>query len=39
MKLFFAGATHAGQPCVREQIRVTLKTPLGSDVKGLFGQR
>jgi hypothetical protein len=28
MKLFFAGATHAGQSRVREQIRVTLKTPL-----------
>jgi hypothetical protein len=25
MKLFFAGATHAGQICVREQIRTTLK--------------
>jgi hypothetical protein len=29
MKLFFAGATHAGQIHVREQIRVTLKTPYG----------
>jgi hypothetical protein len=27
MKLFFAGATHAGQSRVREQIRMTLKTP------------
>jgi hypothetical protein len=30
MKLFFAGATHAGQSRVCEQIRVTLKTPLMS---------
>jgi hypothetical protein len=28
MKLFFAVATHAGQIRVREQIRMTLKTPL-----------
>jgi hypothetical protein len=28
MKLFFAGATHASQIRVREQIRMTLKTPL-----------
>jgi hypothetical protein len=28
MKLFFAGATHAGRSRVREQIRMTLKTPL-----------
>jgi hypothetical protein len=28
MKLFFAGVTHAGESRVREQIRVTLKTPL-----------
>jgi hypothetical protein len=27
MKLFFVGATHADQSRVREQIRVTLKTP------------
>jgi hypothetical protein len=27
MKLFFAGATHAGQSHVREEIRVTLLTP------------
>jgi hypothetical protein len=26
MKLLFAGATHAGQTCMREQIFVTLKT-------------
>jgi hypothetical protein len=28
MKLFFADAMHAGQNRAREQIRVTLKTPL-----------
>jgi hypothetical protein len=28
MKLFFAGATHAGQIRVREQIHKTLKTAL-----------
>jgi hypothetical protein len=28
MKLFFAGVTHAGQYHVREQIHMTLKTPL-----------
>jgi hypothetical protein len=28
MKLFFAGAMYAGQSRAREQIRVTLKTPL-----------
>jgi hypothetical protein len=28
LKLFFAGASHAGQIRVREQIRMTLKTPL-----------
>jgi hypothetical protein len=28
MKLLFAGATHASQSRVREQIRVTLKMPL-----------
>jgi hypothetical protein len=28
MKLFFACATHAGQSRMREQFRVTLKTPL-----------
>jgi hypothetical protein len=28
MKLFFAGPTHAGLSRVREQIRVTLKSPL-----------
>jgi hypothetical protein len=27
MKLFFAGATHAGQSRVREQIRMTQKRP------------
>jgi hypothetical protein len=27
MKLYFAGATRAGQSRVREQIRMTLKTP------------
>jgi hypothetical protein len=28
MKLFFAGATHAGQIRVRKQFHVTLKPPL-----------
>jgi hypothetical protein len=28
MKFFFAGATHASQIRIREQIRMTLKTPL-----------
>jgi hypothetical protein len=31
MKLFFAGATHAGQIYVREQIHMTLKTPLNQN--------
>jgi hypothetical protein len=31
MKLFFAGATHAGQICVLKQNRVTLKTLLVLD--------
>jgi hypothetical protein len=31
MKLYFAGITHAGQSHVREQIRVTLKSPLVED--------
>jgi hypothetical protein len=28
MKIFFAGATHAGPIRVREQIRATIKAPL-----------
>jgi hypothetical protein len=33
MKLFFAGATHAGRFRVREQILVTLKTLLVGNAK------
>jgi hypothetical protein len=33
MKLFFVGATHAGQLCVPELIRVTPKTPLQVEIQ------
>jgi hypothetical protein len=36
MNLFFAGATHSGQSRVREQIRVTLKTPLDWNAFGIL---
>jgi hypothetical protein len=36
MKLFFAGATHAGQSRVREEIHVTLKTALAFDSRSMF---